>query len=671
MPPTDEPTSLRDALASSSASIPPDQLDALLDELAGLTLEQIRRRPAQLRATLTGLRAQLAGLLHGSAPAFVQSAHSLTQVHEHTRRVHEHLQALERRLPAAADEAAALADALTQHAALREQHALLLEQLPGVVEVLEQPQLMDACVRNGMIDEALELEAAVRSAALLHADVPLLVRTAADVSAQLLSLRDALLAQLCAPLKLPAALSCVGYLRRLPPPYAMGDAELRAAFLSSRDVFFSQLETGLARDSAASYLLKYIDLCRVHWYDVVTQYRALFGAEKSVGVADGGLPNDPAVRSSDGARRSVVVPEGGGSHVIVMGRSGTARMAPLPAGAKCGERVEVEMPTDASFGEQLADELAPPDQLGRLLLSGWAAGRVAHLLLTVETSLPQVQEGPYLAHLMEQCATCGASLALVGLDFTPLVRHHFRHAIFSLLQSGCEAALEHWREALSAYRWNAPIPPPPTDARRSADAPPLAAGGKRAAPPPPPLAMLQHPPVGVLLNHFLTVFNELRQCMPYELRPQVFERVGEALLQAVGCLAALPARPSFSKQAEEHYRSFCACMAAHLLPYLVASLEVLAWKPPVEWGRQYSEADAPDGLGEALSRKVTAALQPLFSTPPAEAPSPEPPASHPRPSNQLRAAPADAMAAEPSSRASAHDGAVGNPERGHAAAEDA
>ena len=30
-----------------------------------------------------------------------------------------------------------------------------------------------------------------------------------------------------------------------------------------------------------------------------------------------------------------------------------------------------------------------------------------------------------------------------------------------------------------------------------------------------------HPPVGVLLNHLLTVFNELRQCMPYELRPQV------------------------------------------------------------------------------------------------------------------------------------------------------
>ena len=35
----------------------------------------------------------------------------------------------------------------------------------------------------------------------------------------------------------------------------------------------------LPRDSPVSYLLKYVELCRVHWYDATTQYRTLFASD--------------------------------------------------------------------------------------------------------------------------------------------------------------------------------------------------------------------------------------------------------------------------------------------------------------------------------------------------------------------------------------------------------
>jgi hypothetical protein len=48
------------------------------------------------------------------------------------------------------------------------------EQHPVLLELLEVPQLMDACVRNGSYDDALDLRAFVAKMALLHADLKVL-----------------------------------------------------------------------------------------------------------------------------------------------------------------------------------------------------------------------------------------------------------------------------------------------------------------------------------------------------------------------------------------------------------------------------------------------------------------------------------------------------------------
>ena len=46
------------------------------------------------------------------------------------------------------------------------------EQAGALLEVLEAPALMDAAVRAGAYDDALDLRAYVAKMALLHADLP-------------------------------------------------------------------------------------------------------------------------------------------------------------------------------------------------------------------------------------------------------------------------------------------------------------------------------------------------------------------------------------------------------------------------------------------------------------------------------------------------------------------
>ena len=150
-----------------------------------------------------------------------------------------------------------------------------------MLDVLEQPQLMDACVRNGFVDDALELEASVRAKAALHADVPLLDAIATQASSYMGGLQAQLLAQLSGPLMLPGALRCLGYLRRMGGPHALTEPQLRVAFLRGRTAHLAAAEAALARDSPVSYLLKYVELCRVHWYDATTQYRTLFASDEA------------------------------------------------------------------------------------------------------------------------------------------------------------------------------------------------------------------------------------------------------------------------------------------------------------------------------------------------------------------------------------------------------
>ena len=55
-------------------------------------------------------------------------------------------------------------------------------QQSTLLELLDAPQLMDTCVRNGIFDEALDLHAFIMRVGLLHPDLPVVKLLASQVS---------------------------------------------------------------------------------------------------------------------------------------------------------------------------------------------------------------------------------------------------------------------------------------------------------------------------------------------------------------------------------------------------------------------------------------------------------------------------------------------------------
>ena len=177
-------------------------------------------------------------------------------------------------VPALEEECRAFGKGTQGIQAVRSRAALVQEHQDKLSDLLELPQLLETCVRNGYYQEAMELAGhAARLKEEIH--LPLVQDVGKEVEAVVQLMLAQLLGLLREPVKLPILIKAVTFLRRLG---GSNEEELGLVFLSGRLFNFHAQLGSLEHDKAepVRYLRRYIDLFREHIYDIISQYTAIF-----------------------------------------------------------------------------------------------------------------------------------------------------------------------------------------------------------------------------------------------------------------------------------------------------------------------------------------------------------------------------------------------------------
>ncbi|ORX91000.1 Dor1-domain-containing protein [Basidiobolus meristosporus CBS 931.73] len=249
-----------------------------LDHLTGLSLNELREEPVLLEKREKEVTEELKELAKREYLGFVSVYSSSETVSSTLSTIDHKLNSLLSVLPSLEKSYVSFNAEVTSIQADRSKLSLILNNYNNLLEVLEIPQLIDTCVRNGYYAEALELSSHVRRLCLRHPTVDLLEQVSQSVEKSIAHMLSQLLVLLRGPIKLPLCLRVIGFLRRME---VFDEAELRVLFLKSRDAYFEQLvhELSVEMIDPVKFLRRYIDLCRDEYFDIVSQYQAIFAEE--------------------------------------------------------------------------------------------------------------------------------------------------------------------------------------------------------------------------------------------------------------------------------------------------------------------------------------------------------------------------------------------------------
>ncbi|XP_063237017.1 conserved oligomeric Golgi complex subunit 8 [Bacillus rossius redtenbacheri] len=257
----------------------PDFLN-YISKLGSYGVEQLVKEPDHLSEEAAAILEQTQELAFTNYKTFIQTAECSREIFRQFENTEARLDDLVRKLPEFAERCRRFGRASGDVGRRRRLNSLTLTRSARLLEVLELPQLAETCVSDGRYEEALELAAHARRLGARHGQIPVVAGIARDVEAARLGMVHRLLSQLrSSDLQLPACLQAVGLLRR---SGLLSEAELRLKFLQARDAWLQGLLAGVPSDDANQHLSKTIELTRIHLFNIVTQYRAIFSDEDPI-----------------------------------------------------------------------------------------------------------------------------------------------------------------------------------------------------------------------------------------------------------------------------------------------------------------------------------------------------------------------------------------------------
>ncbi|KAG8871077.1 hypothetical protein FRB97_009101 [Tulasnella sp. 331] len=266
---------------SSLAEIFPDvpsssTQSTYLSHLTALSLPQLLQEPATLASEASFLTSELTNLCHSQYATFLSLHDASTALSTSFASFSSSLSALVGAVPNLEAQCNSFAQETRTLRSERRKVTTVLEHHEKLLDILEIPQLIDTCVKNGYYQEALDLAAHTKSLVKEFPTISIVRSVEAEVATSINQMHSQLLHLLQEPAKLPALFKAVNFLRRMG---VLDEEELALVFLTSRGAYMQGLFEVIERErtmDAARFLKKWIDLWREGLYDVVTQFTSIF-----------------------------------------------------------------------------------------------------------------------------------------------------------------------------------------------------------------------------------------------------------------------------------------------------------------------------------------------------------------------------------------------------------